>query len=77
MLLVYDLEKIKLTQKRTGIENSSDCCMRNSNLDNQIWKILLFGLHLHTYARDFLKMVEIYAIQIKISAFSLHFFKCI
>ena len=47
MLLVYDLEKIKLTQKRTGIENTSDCCMRNSNLDNQIWKILLFGLHLY------------------------------
>ena len=34
-------------KKRTGIENTSDCCMRNSNLDNQIWKILLFGLHLY------------------------------
>ena len=47
MFLVYDLEKIKLTQKSFGIENTSDCCMRNSNLDNQIWTKILFGLHLY------------------------------
>ena len=47
MFLAYDLVKIKFTQKRSGIENTSDCCMRNSNLDNQIWKILLFGLYLN------------------------------